>query len=326
MCWSLHGETCAYKVWEKEALALLTSLRSTAPKFHEHLNNMMGSVVLRISVQWWWASQKQGQDGEEDQLIFSCPRLFEMRPGLRETSWCWRGEWWSLQHPFQPFTVGELLHKAIFLLQPSYLWEEGMVVWCLQLSDDPWRWNRSLHSPHSILVKTIFKAEQAASLLQLSKQGPRLTLFYTHLLVDTTQLWSLHRAKGQFGWLPVFIWVSNQHLYLATAKIEFFISSILSVNGLTMHLIQVLSFPYPYPYSQSSQTQLISKLAQWYLKNSKMVHVAAFSWFCPWPGATSSLWKYSNSPQTGGTTLTPLPTHKPGKSLNTMNQMVSFPC
>ena len=57
-----------------------------------------------------------------------------------------------------------------------------------------------------------------------------------------------------------------------------------------------------------------------------MVHVAAFSRFCPWPGATSSLWKYSNSPQTGGTALTPLPTHKPGKTLNTMNQMVSFPC
>lgn len=198
-------------------------------------------------------------------------------------------------------------------------------MWYLQLSDDPWLWNRSLHSPHSILVKTIFKAEQAASLLQLSKQGPRLTLFYTHLLVDTTQLWSLHRAKGQFGWLPVFIWVSNQHLYLATAKIEFFISSILSVNGLTTHLIQVLSFPYPYPYSQSSQTQLISKLAQWYLKNSKMVHVAAFSWFCPWPGATSSLWKYSNSPQTGGTTLTPLPTHKPGKSLKLWIRWCHFP-
>lgn len=86
------------------------------------------------------------QDGEEDRFIINCLRLIEMRPVLRETSCCWREEWHSLWHSLQPFTVGELFHKAIFLHQPSYFWTKGSVRRCLQLSDSSLKQKSALPS------------------------------------------------------------------------------------------------------------------------------------------------------------------------------------
>lgn len=80
-------------------------------------------------------------------------------------------------------------------------------------------WNRNLPSPHSILVKTIFNVEWAASLLQFSKQGPRLSPLYsfTSWYNPTLTPWE----KGQFSCLPVSLWVSSQHFKIAMARIEF---------------------------------------------------------------------------------------------------------
>lgn len=50
ICYILHGEIWAYKVWENGALALFMLLRSTAPTLPEDLTNMTGSLVLQIGV------------------------------------------------------------------------------------------------------------------------------------------------------------------------------------------------------------------------------------------------------------------------------------
>ena len=113
----------------------------------------------------------------------------------------------------------------------------------------------------------------------------------THLLADITQL-SLHETKGQFCCLPVFLWVSSQHLKLAMARIEFI--------------------------------SRVQHVGPQYLKNTRMVHLATSFLLLPL-ARCHQLWKYRNSPWTCGMTLIPFPTHEPGKSLKSESDGVNFP-
>lgn len=224
---------------------------------------------------------ERGQGGEKDQLIFSCTRATEMNLRLREGSWPWRE---SSGHPSSLCTIGKL-STLNNLHQPPYFWEEGMVWWCLQLSDDPWHWNRGLHSPCFILGKTIFKVELAGIIIPTfcmrNQTIYSLPSWYNPTL---TTLWS----KGHLSCL-IFIWVSDQPLNYHGQK-RILISSFQCLLGLPTlvndpTLFKVILCPAP---TLTPNSHRFNSLASWlsatYKIGAEMVHFPALSLLLPLPG------------------------------------------
>lgn len=118
---------------EREAPALFELLRPL-PRATGASQQHGGLCCATYSMPWWCAPQKWEQDGEEDQLVFSCPRVNEMRLRLRETSWSWREGWAPSSISSTFFTTGELFHDensspAILLLRSRNSWVVFAAKW-----------------------------------------------------------------------------------------------------------------------------------------------------------------------------------------------------